>query len=67
IGGEGSLRVVVHRRTPVETIDPIGVLDPGDNGEWITQEKNHGPNVVNMAGPDCDIGRVPREWTAHAG
>jgi hypothetical protein len=59
--------VVVHRRTPVETIDPIGVLDPGDNGEWITQEKKKGPSVVNMAGPGCEIGRVPREWTPDAG
>ena len=44
---EGLLGVAVHRRIPVETIDPVGVLRSGDNGEWTMDLTNHGPYVIH--------------------
>lgn len=46
-----------HRRIPVEAIDPIGVLHPGDNGEWTMELANHGPNVIRGRWPDSEIER----------
>ena len=54
---EGLPGVTVHRRIPVEAIDPIGVLQPGDNGEWTMELANHGPNVIHRRRPDPEIER----------
>jgi len=57
---EGLPGVTVHRRIPVEAIDPIGVLQPGDNGEWTMELANHGPNVIHRRRPDPEIERPPK-------
>ena len=58
---EGLFGVAVHRRIPDETIDPVGVLHPGDNGGWTMELANHGPNVIHGRWPDSEIERPPKE------